>query len=292
LENGLKNKTMHPDSNSYPAFPDKNNGTSQLISLYEHVLIGIVALLPLFAAAYIYLFQNPTFVVVSHGLHEVSIGVAILQSSFVGYVTWRCYVSSGEPFMRWLTLSFMGFALIYALHGLFTVLSDCHMELFLVYGPTSRLVMAGLLLTGLITFDRASHPPAQRTRAKFWLTWILDFLVLDAFIGWLTLSKIIPFQTLRMFMEVSPILLILAGMVVSARLAVMDDDGAHNLTRLFGTEFTGVYCSETMESSMVAGASYIRRRIHRFKLRRDQSFSHYARVIAGIPAGGGHGTVG
>lgn len=205
---------MHPDSNSYPIFPDKNNGTSQLISLYEHVLIGIVALLPLFAAAYIYLFQNPTFVVVSHGLHEVSIGVAILQSSFVGYVTWRCYVSSGEPFMRWLTLSFMGFALIYALHGLFTVLSDCHMELFLVYGPTSRLVMAGLLLTGLITFDRAPHPPAQRTRAKFWLTWILAFLVLDAFIGWLTLSKIIPFQTLRMFMEVSAMLLILAGMVV------------------------------------------------------------------------------
>jgi PAS domain S-box-containing protein len=211
---GLEDKAMHSDSNGLSAFTDKNNGVSQVISLYEHVLIGIVALLPLMAAAYIYLFQDPSFVVLSEGLHEVAISVAILQSSFVGYVTWRCYVSSGEPFMRWLTLSFIGFALIYAFHGLFTLYSDCQMALFLVYGPASRLVMAGFLLTGLFTFGRAHHPLNQRTQRKFWLGWILVCLMLDVFVGWLALSKIIPFQTLRMFMEVTAMLLILAGMVV------------------------------------------------------------------------------
>jgi PAS domain S-box-containing protein len=205
---------IYPDSNGPSAFTDKNNGTSQLIKLYEHMLIAIVVLLPLFAAAYIYLFQDPSFVVLSHLLHEVAISVAILQSSFVGYVTWRCYVASGEPFMRWLTLSFIGFALIYAFHGLFTLYSDCHMALFLVYGPASRLVMAGFLLTGLFTFGREHHPLNQRTQPKFWLGWILSCLTLDVFLGWLALSQLISFQTLRMFMEVTAMLLILAGMAV------------------------------------------------------------------------------
>jgi PAS domain S-box-containing protein len=214
LTAGLKNMAMYPDSNGLSSFADKNNGMSQLIKFYEHMLIGIVVLLPLLAAAYIYLFQDSSFVIVSHGLHEVAISVAILQSGFVGYVTWRCYVSSGEPFMRWLTLSFIGFALIYAFHGLFTLYSDCHMALFLVYGPASRLVMAGFLLTGLFSFGRTHHPIHQRTQRKFWVGWMLSCLTLDVFLGWLALSQIIPFQTLRMFMEVTAMLLIMAGMAV------------------------------------------------------------------------------
>ena len=31
------------------------------------------------------------------------------RSGFITYVTWRCYLTTGEPFLRWLTLSFLAF---------------------------------------------------------------------------------------------------------------------------------------------------------------------------------------
>ena len=190
------------------------DGMSSLISLYEQLLIVLVTLLPFFIAFYIYSFQDQLYFYVNHGLHEAAIGVAILQSGFIGYVTWRCYVTSGEPLMRWLTLSFVGFTGIYALHGIFTMFSENHMALFLMYGPASRLVMAGFLLTGLFTYGSPHHSLPQRIRKEFWLGWLSAFLALDIVVAWLALYPQIPMQTMRLGMEVSAMLLILAGVVL------------------------------------------------------------------------------
>ncbi|MFP3624890.1 GGDEF domain-containing protein, partial [Burkholderia sp. SIMBA_051] len=77
-----------------------------------------------------------------------------------------CYRSSGEPLLRWLTLGFLGFAMIYALHGLFTGMAHHNIWLFLLYGPASRLVMAMLLLTGLLSYFQSPDRVEKRTRAR------------------------------------------------------------------------------------------------------------------------------
>lgn len=85
----------------------------------------------------------------------------------MSYVTWRCYASSGEPVLRWLTLAFVGFTLVYLPHGVLTRLSGHHMPLFLLFGPVSRLVMALCLLTGLFAYGRPHHSTEQRGHARF-----------------------------------------------------------------------------------------------------------------------------
>jgi len=89
--------------------------------LYERLLQLMFALVPSAAIAYLYFYQFPDLCETHHGFHELVIGLAILVGCFVSYVTWRCYLSSGEPFLRWLTLGFLGFTIIYAPHGFFTL---------------------------------------------------------------------------------------------------------------------------------------------------------------------------
>lgn len=196
-----------------PPQKTSNDGGIFLTRTYEQFLIFFVALLPLFPLLYIYFFQDPQALFVDHGFHEIAIGIAILQSAFVSYVTWRCYVSSGEPLLRWLTLSFTGFTLIYVLHGIFTPLSPHHMALFLLFGPVSRFVMAGCLLVGLLTYGKPHHLLAQRVKATFWRGWIAAFLMLDILVAWVALSLPGLLPIIRISVEASALALILAGIV-------------------------------------------------------------------------------
>ena len=182
-----------------------------LTHLYELLLLVLVALLPLLAASYIYLFQDPSLLFMDHGFHEIAISVATLQSVFVSYVTWRCYMASGEQLLRWLTVSFIGFTLVYGLHGIFTPLSSMHMALFLLYGPAARLVMAGCLLAGLLTYGKPHHHLSERRQTKFWFGWIVFFLLLDILVAWIALSLSTSIQVIRIATEGSALLLILAG---------------------------------------------------------------------------------
>src|ERR1700692_3100231 len=97
---------------------------------YAGFLLVTFALLPAQIIAYLYFFQDPTLKFEDHLFHEIAIAVATLEGLFVAYVTWRCYKSSGEPLLRWLTLGFLGFVLIYALHGAFTGMAHHNIWLF------------------------------------------------------------------------------------------------------------------------------------------------------------------
>jgi hypothetical protein len=99
---------------------------------YAALLLIAFALIPAQAIAYLYFFQDPTLKFEDHLFHEVAIAVATLEGLFITYVTWRCYQSSGEPLLRWLTLGFLGFVLIYALHGAFTGMAHHNIWLFLL----------------------------------------------------------------------------------------------------------------------------------------------------------------
>lgn len=185
-----------------------------LTRMYEWLLILLVASLPSIAISYIYFAQDLSLRFVDHSFHEIAICIAIVLSGFMSYVTWRCYLTSGEPLLRWATLSVLSFTLIYSLHGLFTPLSGQHLFLFLLYGPVSRLVMAGFLLAGMLAYGKPSHLLSVRTQGKFWLGWIAGFIVLDIFVAWVALSVTTSMQPIRLAAEGGSLILLLLGIVL------------------------------------------------------------------------------
>lgn len=145
--------------------------------LFQIFLRVLLALLPLVAILYLEVFQDPRLTFKHHGAHEVAIAVSTLLSGFISYVTWACYRTSGEVFLRWLALGLIGFTLLYAPHGLFTRLGDHHNELFVVFGPVSRMAMAGCFLVAVVRFGVPADPPAVRAAPGFWLIGLGVFIV-------------------------------------------------------------------------------------------------------------------
>ncbi len=133
---------------------------------YASCLIVAFALLPAYLIAYLFYFQDPALKFENHPFHEIAIAAATIEGLFITYVTWRCYQSSGEPLLRWLTLGFLGFVLVYAPHGAFTGMAHHNIWLFLLYGPASRLVMAMLLFVGLLSFDKKPDDAKERKKRR------------------------------------------------------------------------------------------------------------------------------
>jgi two-component system, cell cycle response regulator len=198
------------------AVPARDSGDAilPLTRLYEQLLVVLVALLPCVAIGYIYFAQDPSLRYSDHNFHEVAIAVAILLSGFVSYVTWRCYATSGEPLLRWATLSVLSFTLIYSLHGLLTPFSSNHLFLFLFYGPVARLIMAAFLLAGLLVYGNTPHPQPERISSRPWFTWFAVFIVIDIFIAWIALNSLAVSQPLRLATEGGALVLLLIGVAL------------------------------------------------------------------------------
>ncbi|MFJ2987812.1 GGDEF domain-containing protein [Collimonas sp. NPDC087041] len=173
----------------------------RVTKLYAKLLMAGFALSPIVLIAYLYFFQDPTLKFENHLFHEIAIAGATLEGLFVTYVSWRCYQSSGEPLLRWLTLGFLGFTAIYALHGAFTGMAHHNIWLFLLYGPASRLAMAILLLVGLLSFNQEADSPELRAAPRRWLTWIAVFLLINILVGILAYSPIAGNPAVRLTME-------------------------------------------------------------------------------------------
>ena len=172
-----------------------------LTRLYALGLIAFFALLPSALIFYIDQFQDPKLIFMDHGFHVVAIAVATLEGLFVSYVSWRCYRSSGEPFLRWVTLGFLGFTLVYAPHGFFTPLAHTNVWLFILYGPASRAVMAASLFTAILSFGKPAHSPQKRQGIGFWLGWIAAFVVIDVAVAALAFSPYAGLPPTRLSME-------------------------------------------------------------------------------------------
>ncbi|MEO6279596.1 GGDEF domain-containing protein [Roseateles sp.] len=172
-----------------------------LVTTYaSFVLVGL-ALVPAFLIAYLFFFQDPALVFQSHPFHIVAIGIASLEGFFIAYVTWLCYRSSGEPLLRWMTLGFLGFTLIYALHGAFTGFANSNIWLFLLYGPASRLVLAMLLLCALLSYHRPVDAADRRMSPRPWVMWTGVFMLVDLAVALVANSSIAGNPALRLSME-------------------------------------------------------------------------------------------
>ncbi|RON09738.1 GGDEF domain-containing protein [Pseudomonas brassicacearum] len=172
-----------------------------IIKVYASLLLAGFAFIPAYLIGYLFFFQDPTLIFENHAFHIIAITAATLEGLFVTYVTWRCYQSSGEPLLRWMTLGFLGFVLIYALHGAFTGLAHHNLWLFLLYGPASRLVMAILLLVGILSYHRPPDAADQRMKPRPWLTWIGLFLLVDLAVAYVANSSIAGELAVRLSLE-------------------------------------------------------------------------------------------
>ncbi|AOK48808.1 diguanylate cyclase [Burkholderia sp. MSMB617WGS] len=164
------------------------------------LLIGF-ALVPGVLIVYVWRFIDPHLIFENHQFHELAIAAATLEGLFVTYVTWRCYLSSGEPLLRWLTLGFLGFAVIYSLHGAFTGMAHRNIWLFLLYGPASRLVMSILLFVGQLSYFKDTEAPEQRTQLSVWLPWVAGYVAVCVVVATIAYSPIAGNLWTRVSME-------------------------------------------------------------------------------------------
>jgi hypothetical protein len=174
--------------------------TETVARLYALVLIAALAVLPLGLILYLDRFQAPSALFMDHTFHLISIGVATIAGLFVSYLSWLCYRSSGEPFVRWLTLGVLGFTVIYAPHGLFTPLAHDHLWLFILYGPVSRLAMAICLFIAILVHGRPAHPPRMRAGGSWWL-WLGGFVAIDVAVALLASSSVAGAPPVRLSFE-------------------------------------------------------------------------------------------
>lgn len=181
---------------------------------YEYLLKAGGALLPMLGIWYLLTYQSPGLCAVEHPFHIVAVSASILTACFVTYVTWRCYLYSGEVFLRWVTLGFLGFAVIYAPHGIFTEASTHDMPLFLLFGPTSRVVMTVLLFVGLMNYRRDEDPIKERRKRKRWLVWLGVFLAIDLLVALIAETALLKLLNWRVLLEGSALLIALAGLAI------------------------------------------------------------------------------
>ncbi|NTY35621.1 GGDEF domain-containing protein [Burkholderia diffusa] len=168
---------------------------------YARLLLAGFALVPLYLIAYLYFFQDPSLKFENHAFHELAIAVATIEGAFVTYVCWRCYRLSGEPLLRWLTLGFLGFSLVYALHGAFTGMAHHNIWLFLLYGPASRLTMSILIFVGQLSYSQAADSEATRADRRIWTKWIALFVLIDVAVAGIAYSPVAGALWVRLSME-------------------------------------------------------------------------------------------
>jgi PAS domain S-box-containing protein len=190
---------------------------AQATAVYKTALeIGFVSL-PLALVGYLHFFQSPPLFFRDYLFHEAAITVSIVLSVFAAWVAYRCYRESGEPALRHLTLAFLGFALVYAPHGVLTRHAAHDLWLFILFGPASRVVMAGFLLTALLRHGAAAEPQGMRGRLQPWLPWLILMVAVDAAVVVLAGSPIAGAPATRLVLEGAAILLCVGGIVVIRR---------------------------------------------------------------------------
>ena len=185
----------------------------QSTRLAERALLTLAALLPVLGMIYLRWSGAGELVYMDHGFHEFAIAVSLFASTFIAFVAMRCYQASGEVFVGWLTLALIGETLVYLPHGAFTRLSHDHMALFLIYGPASRLVMAGFLLVGLLHYDRKARTKVEIGKLKIW-RWIALFVAIDAVLAWASLRHTDAMPWLRLLFEYAALAMTFAAMAI------------------------------------------------------------------------------
>lgn len=157
-----------PMALAQPRPADRSPRLGGWVRLFAWATLALAAAMPAAISFYLYSFQNPALKYENHSFHVVAIVIACSLSGFVSFVAWRCWMLSGEAFLRFTALALLGFTVVYLPHGLLTPLADHHLWLFLLYGPFSRVVMGAYMLTALCRYSERPEAAENPLRAHPW----------------------------------------------------------------------------------------------------------------------------
>ncbi|KIL99259.1 GGDEF domain-contatining protein [Paramagnetospirillum magnetotacticum MS-1] len=190
-------------------------GLERIARVFQALQLLAIALSPSFAIWYLATFSPvPPPVFENHPFHEFAITIATLIGGFVSYVSWRSYKDSGEIFLRWLTVGFLAFTLIYAPHGFLTRTAHHNIWLFLLFGPVSRLVMLGCMAYGLAQYGKPAENVGEVLTRGFWRYVFGASAVAVAGVVVLANSSLASSPWVRLPMESAAALLCLGGVTV------------------------------------------------------------------------------
>lgn len=154
----------------------KNNGIRLTAVWYSRFIVFLLAFAPLSLILFIDYETSAQDVFIAHNFHVVAIGISTLFSAFLSYITWRCYVATGEVLLRWLVYGFLGFTIVYAPHGFLTHLGQDNTWIFVLFGPASRLVLAFCFLVAMLKYGEMIEP--SQVRAKSLIIAAIIFVVI------------------------------------------------------------------------------------------------------------------
>ena len=161
-------------------------------------------LIPVALIAYLSVYIDPSLVFKDFLFHEIVIGIAVLWSGSIAYVSYQCYLSKNEVFLRYMALGFIGQTIVYSMHGILTRTAEGIPILFILYGPASRIILAAFLLLALLKYTVTDR---NKMASKWWVSWTVLFILLLPLVALLAVSPIGTNYYVRFGMELSAILM-------------------------------------------------------------------------------------
>lgn len=177
----------------------KHNAVKLVASGYIRLLLTTLALLPILLILYIDSEIAPDDVFIAHTFHVIAITMAVLVSAFLSYITWRCYVATGEVLLKWLVFGFWGFTIVYAPHGFLTHHGADNIWLFVLFGPASRLVLSFCFLVAMLKFGEMIKPEQTNSKGLWAATAI--FVVINAVVYGVAKSTSLDLNWWRLLAE-------------------------------------------------------------------------------------------
>lgn len=177
----------------------KHNAVKLVASGYIRLLLTTLALLPILLILYIDSEIAPDDVFIAYTFHVIAITMAVMVSAFLSYITWRCYVATGEVLLKWLVFGFWGFTIVYAPHGFLTHHGADNVWLFVLFGPASRLVLSFCFLVAMLKFGEMIKPE-QTTSKGLWVATAI-FVVINAVVYGVAKSTSLDLNWWRLLAE-------------------------------------------------------------------------------------------
>jgi len=182
---------------------------------YEYLLKAGLALVPIIGIWYLYHFQPQSEYLEAHSYHYLAITLVILASAFAGYISWHSYCISGDPFLRWSTVAFLGFAVIYAPQLLFVDVDETTDLIALhLFGSASRFTITLFLLIALLKHGKGDDPQEQRNNHLRWWGWMILFFVLDCIMIIIVFSTETEMHDSPKWMEAAVLVLALICLII------------------------------------------------------------------------------
>lgn len=142
---------------------------------YKRTVMLLLMLLPAVGTGFLILVTDPARLFPFGVTHQIMILTAVLLSALLGYAAYRSYRKELDRSLRYITLGYLGFAIVYSFHGLFTPLAHDHLLLFVIYGPVSRLIMCLYVYIGLQQLLKRAAPETRPASRSWWMIHLAVF---------------------------------------------------------------------------------------------------------------------